>query len=113
MQPNLTSTQELAAPIAGYFAHEATDPVAVARCFTEDAVVADERREHRGRAAIAAWNAAAVANYGMKTEVLAAQTDGPCTTVRVKVTGTFPGSPASLQFRFTLADDLIARLEIS
>lgn len=113
MQSNATTRQELPAPVAGYFAHETTDPNAVARCFTEDAVVVDERNEHRGRAAIAAWHAAAVASYGMTTEVLAAQSDGPRTTVRARVSGSFPGSPIELQFRFTLAANLIARLEIS
>lgn len=100
-------------PIATYFANERTDAAALSRCFTQDAVVADEQHEHRGRAAIAAWNAAAVATYAMATEPLAVATDGSRTDVRAKVTGTFPGSPIELRFRFTLAGDLITRLEIA
>jgi hypothetical protein len=54
-----------------------------------------------------------VASYGMTTEVRATHTDGPRTTVRAEVSGNFPGSPIELQFRFTLADGLIAQLEIA
>ena len=111
MQPNSTIPPAMPAAVAAYF--ESTDPMAVARCFTEDAVVADERRRHHGRAEIAAWNAAAVASYGMTTAVRATHTEGARTTVRAEVSGNFPGSPIELQFRFTLADGLIAQLEIA
>jgi len=113
MQTTPTATPELPAPIAGYFAHEATDPAAVAQCFTGNAIVVDERREHRGRLAIEAWNAAARRAFTFSTEVLAIEPDGPRTTVRSKVTGNFPGSPIELRYRFTLEDGLIARLEIA
>ncbi|MBX3234277.1 MAG: nuclear transport factor 2 family protein [Labilithrix sp.] len=114
METVLLRDGSMQTPIASYFAHEATDPQAVARCFTEDAVVVDERQEHRGRAAIAAWNAAAVAKFGITTQVLAIEDeDGAHTTVRAKVSGTFPGSPIELLFRFTLQGALIARLEIA
>lgn len=113
MQTNSTNAFELPAPIASYFANETTDPQAVARCFAEDALVVDERHEHRGRAAIAAWNADARAKFSFTTDLLAAETDGTRATVRAKVTGNFPGSPIELRFRFTLAGDLIARLEIT
>jgi hypothetical protein len=112
MPMNLVSP-EMPAPIASYFAHETTDPEAVARCFTEDALVVDERHEHRGRAAIAAWNAAANAKYRFATDVLTKEVDGDRVTVRAKVTGNFPGSPIELRFRFTLAGGLIARLEVT
>ncbi|AEI61966.1 hypothetical protein LILAB_00150 [Corallococcus macrosporus] len=85
----------------------------MARCFTDDALVVDERHEHRGRAAIEAWNAAANGKFTFTTELLAAEFDGPLITVRANVTGTFPGSPIQLHFRFTLAGGLISRLEIA
>jgi len=113
MQTNLTRSSELPAPVADYFAYETSDPAALARCFTEDALVADERHEHRGRAAIAAWNTEANAKYAFETEVLETEVDGHCVTVRAKITGTFPGSPIELRFRFTLAGGLIASLQIA
>lgn len=113
MQTNPTNSLELPAPIASYFANETIDSQAVARCFTEDALVADEGHEYHGRAAIAAWNADATAKFSFTTELLAAETDGSRTTVRAKVTGNFPGNSIELRFRFTLVGDLIARLEIA
>lgn len=107
------TTPTLPPPIARFFAHESVDPQAVARCFADDAVVRDEAREHHGRAAIAAWNADAVAKYGITTEPLGAETTGPRTAVTARVSGTFPGSPIQLRFVFTLAGDSIARLEIA
>ncbi|WP_223643666.1 nuclear transport factor 2 family protein [Corallococcus sp. EGB] len=113
MQTTPDQLPSLPAPIAGYFAHEKTSPAAVARCFTDDAVVVDERREHRGRAAIEAWNAAANSKYKFTTTLLAVEFDGPRTTVRANIAGNFPGSPVELRFRFTLAGGLITRLEIA
>lgn len=113
MSTDPAKNPELPVSVASYFAHETTDAEAVARCFTEDGVVVDERHEHRGRAAIEAWNAQAHAKYAFTSEVLAAEGGGERSTVRVKVSGKFPGSPIELRFRFTLAGSLIARLEIS
>lgn len=101
------------APVACYFASETKGPAAVASCFTEDAVILDERSEHRGRSAIAAWSAASNAKYSVTTEPLSSSTEGDICTVRAKVTGTFPGSPIELRFYFTLEGSLIARLEIA
>ncbi|QRK13248.1 hypothetical protein JQX13_26390 [Archangium violaceum] len=69
MQTNRTTSIELPAPIAACFAHQTTGPDAVARRFADDVLVADECHEHRGRAAITAWNAAATAKYGMSLEM--------------------------------------------
>jgi hypothetical protein len=103
----------LPAPLALYFANEMIGPEAVARCFTHDAVVLDERHEHRGHAAIATWNAASKATYSYTTEPLSFSTEGDVFTVAAKVIGTFAGSPVELRFRFTLDGSLIARLEIA
>lgn len=104
---------KLPAPVASFFAHESNDPQAVARCFSEDAVVRDEGQQHRGRSAIAAWNADVVRKYQFKSEPLAAETSGAATTVTARVSGSFPGSPVQLRFRFTVAGELISRLEIA
>jgi ketosteroid isomerase-like protein len=113
MQTYESESPKLAAPIAGYFANQTNDPEALASSFGEDAIVVDEQREHRGRAAIAAWSAAANAKFAFTTEVLEAESEGDRTTVRAKVAGSFPGSPIVLRLKFTLAQGLIARLEIT
>jgi hypothetical protein len=104
---------DLPPPIAAYFAADTSDANAVARCFSDSAVVIDERREHRGRRAIARWKAEATTKYHYTSEPLAVDASGPEVTVITRVTGDFPGSPVELQYRFTLEGASIARLEIT
>jgi hypothetical protein len=99
--------QTLPASVARYFANDDS----LARAFTEDAVVVDEKHEHRGRAAIVAWRAS-TAKYNATAEPLRSSADGDRVTVAARVTGTFPGSPIELRFHFTLHGELISRLEI-
>jgi ketosteroid isomerase-like protein len=107
------SPMHLPPPIAAYFAADTSDANAVARCFTESAVVIDERREHRGKPAITRWRAEAATKYHYTSEPLAVDVAGPEVAVTARVTGDFPGSPVKLQYRFTLEGASIARLEIT
>ncbi len=107
-----TNPLSLPQAVADYFANEPTDEAALARCFTEDAVVIDERAEHRGLAAIARWKRESSARYRFTVEVRSTSGTGDAPTVVGKVSGNFPGSPIDLRYRFTLADARIARLEI-
>ena len=90
-----------------------TSAEAVAQCFTDGAVVIDERQEYRGRTAIARWKAEASAKFRYSVERLGVHVSGDQTTVTGRVTGDFPGSPVELQYHFTLEGDRIARLEIA
>jgi NAD(P)-dependent dehydrogenase (short-subunit alcohol dehydrogenase family)/ketosteroid isomerase-like protein len=113
MQTESNPPLELPAPVAAYFAADRADAEALARCFTESAVVIDERREHRGRAAIARWKAEASAKYRYTSAPLTIHVSGQEARVTGRVTGDFPGSPVELRWCFTLAGDKIARLEIT
>jgi hypothetical protein len=113
MRTNADTPIELPAPIAAYFAADAADVDAVARCFIKNAVVVDEHRKHRGRHAIARWKAEATAKYHYTSEPLTVDRSGPDTVVVARVTGDFPGSPVELRYRFALEGDRIARLEIT
>ena len=113
MTTKTAEPSNLPSPVAAYFAADTTSAEAVARCFTDGAVVIDERKEHRGRAAIARWKAEASAKFRYTVERLGADVSGDETTVTGRVTGDFPGSPVDLQYRFTLEGDKIARLEIT
>ena len=104
---------DLPAPVAAYFAADTTGAEAVAECFTDGAVVIDERQEHLGRTAIAQWKAEASAKFRYTVDQLGAQVSGNQTTVTGRVTGDFPGSPVDLHYRFTLDGEKIARLEIA
>ena len=113
MATNADTPIDLPAPVAAYFAADAADANGVARCFTEKAVVIDERREHQGRQAIARWKTEATAKYHYTSEPLTVDLSAAGVTVVARVTGEFPGSPIELRYRFTLEGDKIARLEIT
>jgi hypothetical protein len=101
-------------PVAAYLAAEkAKDSETLGRCFSENAVVRDEGREHRGVAAIEAWHREANAKYRYVLEPLEASASGSAAVVRARVAGDFPGSPAVLRFRFTLESDRITSLEVT
>jgi len=104
---------DLPAPVAAYFAADTTGAEAVAQCFTDGAVVIDERQEYRGRTAIARWKAEVSAKFRYTVDRLGVHVSRDQITVTGRVTGDFPGSPVDLQYRFTLEGDKIARLEIA
>ena len=83
-----------------------------AECFTTDALVHDEEQNHHGREAIRAWIIDTTEKYHPRIEI----TDADCTTqpatVSASISGTFPGSPAKLNFAFTLSSGKISRLSI-
>lgn len=85
-----------------YFAAQnAHDIEAMAACFAADAAVRDEGRDIVGTDAIRAWIRETGEKYRIIAEPLTCMVDDDRTVVViVKVTGTFPGSPAKLTFRF-------------
>ena len=103
---------DLPGPVAAYFAADREGGKAVARCFTEDAVVKDEGRAHRGRAAIRQWKEDASTKYQYTSEPLACEQRDGTVVVTSRLTGTFPGSPVNLRFFFVLEGDAIASLEV-
>ena len=105
-------TFDLPGPISAYFAADREDGEAVARCFTEAAVVKDEGRTYRGRAAIKQWKAEASAKYQYTSEPFACEQKDGKFVVTSQLTGNFPGSPVNLRFIFGLEGDKIASLEI-
>jgi hypothetical protein len=105
-------TLDLPGPVAAYFAADREGGEAVARCFTEAAVVKDESRTYRGHPAIRHWKEEASARYQYTCEPFACEQRGGTVVVTSRLTGTFPGSPVNLRFVFVLAGDAIASLEI-
>lgn len=105
---------ELPKAIADYFdADAAGDAGAVARCFTETAVVKDEARAHIGTDAIRQWKAEASTRYSYSVDPVAVTTEADRTIVTGRVSGDFPGSPTILRYGFVLSGDGITELEIS
>lgn len=100
-------------PIAAYFEADERGDDALARCFTNDAVVIDEGQAHQGVAAIKAWKAAASAQYSYRAAPFAIDEHGRKHIVTARVTGNFPGSPVDLRYSFKLERGKIASLEIA
>lgn len=104
---------DLPPAVRTYFDADKTSEIdALIEAFADDAVVKDEGRLHEGRDAIRAWWRAAKNKYHHVAEPIDATVTYSALKVRAKVTGDFPGSPATLMFRFTLVDGKIERLEI-
>jgi hypothetical protein len=108
----MTATN-LAQPIADYIAAaNAQDSDAVAACFSNSAVVHDEKRERRGIAAIREWAVEVSEKYCPTVEVLGVAEREGRTIVTGRISGNFPGSPVELRYAFTVTGGRIARLEI-
>lgn len=107
-------TIKLPAPIGRYLdAANTNDADAVTACFTPDAHVRDEARDHDGAAAIRDWTIDARRRYRFRAEPRSFEPTSDGGTVTAHLTGDFPGAPADLRYRFRLAGDLVADLEIT
>jgi hypothetical protein len=96
-------------PLPHYFA--GPDRTASAGLFASDAVVLDEGRVHRGPDEIRHWLASVQDRYNPRYEVIDAIEDGARTVVTFRVSGTFPGSPATLQQAVVTTGGMIHSLE--
>ncbi|MGL4401071.1 MAG: nuclear transport factor 2 family protein [Luteolibacter sp.] len=83
-----------------------------AACFAENARVHDENHDHVGHAAIREWVADTTQQFQPKTQILRTIETNGSFVATARVSGDFPGSPADLDFRFTLADEKISNLSI-
>jgi hypothetical protein len=76
------------------------------------AVVRDENATHRGKIDIGHWITTTIEKYKFQFKPLSSQERDNETVVSVEVSGTFPGSPISLDYHFAIANDKIASLTI-
>ena len=100
-------------PINIYFAADASDSEALARCFTDHAVVKDEGHTYTGLAAIKQWKTDTSKKYIYTSEPFACADMSGKTIVTSRLTGNFPGSPLDLRYIFGLDGDKITSLEIT
>ena len=88
------------------------DVEALSECFASDATVRDEGHTYEGLAAIKEWKADTKTKYNHTVVPLeVADRDGK-TVLKAKLSGSFPGSPVTLEFSFVLEDGKIVSLEI-
>jgi hypothetical protein len=112
MEGAVTGPITLPEPIAAYFTTDKRDVEAIARCFTQDAVVKDEGHTYIGVAAIRRWKAESAAKFTYANVPFAQEQRDGMVIVTSRLTGNFPGSPVDLRFCFRLESGKIAFLEI-
>ena len=106
-------TEELPQPLADYFAASNRHDIdAMLVPFSPSATVKDEGETYRGSAAIRNWMKETTNKYHALVEVTDATVSADVWRIAGIVSGTFPGSPATLHYDFTLAEERITRLEI-
>lgn len=87
------------------------DSFAYAACFSENAVVFDEGKTHKGRTEIQSWIDQANKEY--QATVAPLSFNEMERTMLAEVSGNFPGSPIVLKYHFELADGQITSLKIT
>lgn len=91
-------------------AQDSFDSIAYANCFTETAVVFDEGKTHKGKTEIKNWIEKANQEYGIMMKPLEySETEQ---VLKAEISGTFPGSPLVLSYRYEFENELIRSLKI-
>jgi ketosteroid isomerase-like protein len=93
-------------------ASNAHDVEAIVDCFAADAIVRDENALRHGQIDIGRWATETIEKYKFQFKPLSADERDAETILSVEVSGSFPGSPITLDYRFTIANDKIKSLLI-
>ena len=93
-------------------ASNAHDAEAIVDCFADDAVVRDENATRHGKIEIRRWATETIEKYKFHFKPLSANERGGKTILSMEVSGSFPGSPITLEYHFTIANDKIESLII-
>ncbi|KAF0095533.1 MAG: hypothetical protein E1N59_1028 [Puniceicoccaceae bacterium 5H] len=110
---NTNNTNRLPTAVVRYLnAVNRFDAAGAAACFTPNATVRDEQKDHVGSSAIERWVSQTSREYRPHATVTSAQTIADAVQMVVSVTGKFPGSPIKLDYELRLQDGKIAQLNI-
>ena len=93
-------------------ASNAHDVKGIMDFFTDDAVVRDENATRHGKIDIGRWATETIRKYKFQFKPLNAAEHDAETILSVEVSGSFPGSPVTLDYHFTIANDKIHSLTI-
>ena len=74
-------------------ASNAHDVESILACFADNAMVRDENTTHRGKIDIERWATETIEKYKFQFKPLSTEEYEHEIVVRVKISGTFPGSP--------------------
>jgi SnoaL-like protein len=81
-------------------------------CFADNATVRDENETRRGKIDIERWITTTIEKYNFQFKPLGSQERDNEILVSVEISGTFSGSPVTLDYHFAITNDKIASLTI-
>jgi SnoaL-like protein len=87
-------------------------PTSILACFSNEAVLHDEGETLRGKEAIKGWITRTIEKYRFQFKPIGVRDDSAEVIVQIEVSGTFPGSPVTLDYHFTIGNEKILSLRI-
>jgi ketosteroid isomerase-like protein len=93
-------------------ASNAHDVNSILSCFSDDALVNDEGKDFHGKKLIEDWIVTTIEKYKFHFKPLRVKAEEPEVVITVEVSGTFPGSPVSPDYRFIIKSNKILSLAI-
>jgi hypothetical protein len=84
----------------------------VVACFADNARVHDEGKDFRGKEMIETWIVKTIDKYKFHFRPVTFREDNAEVVVAIEVSGTFDGSPITLDYHFTIEGDKILSLTI-
>jgi ketosteroid isomerase-like protein len=93
-------------------ASNAHDVKSVVACFADNALVHDEGKDFRSKKMIEDWIVKTIDKYKFQFKPVSIKDDNTEVVVAVEVSGTFDGSPITLDYHFTIEGDKIVSLTI-
>ena len=88
------------------------DVKSILACFADDAVVHDEGEKLRGKKAIEGWIVKTIEKYKFQFKLLGVKGGDAKAVAEIEVSGTFDGSPVTLDYHFTIGNGKILSLAI-
>src|SRR5216117_2319027 len=83
------------------------DVKSILSCFSDDALVHDEGEELHGKKSIEGWIVKTIKKYKFQFKPLDIKGEDTEIVVAVEVSGTFNGSPVTLDYHFIIENDKI------
>jgi len=93
-------------------ASNAHDAKTILSCFSDDALVYDEGETLHGKKAIETWISRTIEKYKFHFKPLSVKDHDSEVVVAVEVSGTFDGSPVTLDYHFTIENEKISSLAV-
>jgi ketosteroid isomerase-like protein len=109
-----TTTQSSTARIIKKYvaASNKHDVKSILACFADTAVVHDEGEKLRGKKLIEGWVTKTIKKYKFHFKLLGVKGDDAKAIAEMEVSGTFDGSPVTLDYHFIIKNEKISSLAI-